>query len=222
LNDKLVKEIADKSPAKKMPIRGKYYDLDKAAARKVGEIFKIPTKKTEKVLNQFKGLFHRLELVGEFEGITFYNDSLATVPEATISAIESLGEKVETIILGGFDRKIDFDNLADKILRSEIKTVILFPSTGEKIKNTIMRQNNSRKRKKKLSYFLINPDDKVDYNSARYMREAVKIARQNTSQGKICLLSTACPSFSIFKNYQEKGNLFKKYVRQNNYGQKKK
>jgi UDP-N-acetylmuramoyl-L-alanine---L-glutamate ligase len=221
-DNKLVKKIADKSLAQKIEIKGEYYQLDKMAAQKVGEIFGISHKKIEKTINNFKGLPHRLELVGTFKGITFYNDALATIPQATISAIDALKEKVETIILGGFDRNINFKDLANRILKSKIKTIILFPSTGQKIKNSIVRQNNLRKERKKLNYFFINQNNLPGYKSNQYMKEPIEKSKENTSKGKICLLSTACPSFSIFKDYKEKGDLFKKYAKKVNYGQKKK
>jgi len=199
--DKIVKEIAKKSRAKKIPIKGKYYELDKAAARVVGKIFKIPSKIIEKALKEFKYLPHRLELVGTFKRITFYNDALATIPEATIAAMDKLGGKVETIMLGGFERNIDFKNLAKKVLKSKIKTVILFPTTGEKIWNTITKFKRRGVSAELPKHFFVDN-----------MRDAVKLAYQNTRKGKICLLSTASSSFSIFKDYKEKGNLFKKQV----------
>lgn len=198
--DKTVKEIAKKSKAKKIPIKGKYYELDKNAAKAVGKIFKIPSSLIEKTLKEFKYLPHRLELVGKFKGIAFYNDALATIPEATMAALEKLGNRVETIILGGFERNIEFKNLAKEILKSKIKTVILFPTTGKKIWKEIIKL--ARSREVPQHFFVDN------------MPAAVKLAYQNTNKGKICLLSTASASFSLFKDYKEKGNLFKKYVRQ--------
>ena len=197
--DKLIRQFAKKTKAKKIPIEGKYYSLNKAAAKAVGKIFKIPDKIISKVLKDFKYLVHRLEPVGTFGGITFYNDALATIPEATLAAIEALGRRVETIMLGGFERNITFRNLAEKVLKSKIKTVILFPTTGEKIWREILRQAHGKKLPK---HFFTNN-----------MREAVALAYQHTNKGKICLLSTASSSFSIFKDYKEKGNLFKKYVK---------
>jgi UDP-N-acetylmuramoyl-L-alanine---L-glutamate ligase len=208
--DKIVKKTALKSLSKKIPIKGEYYDLDRAAARAVGKIFKISPQVIEKSIKKFKGLPHRLELVGTFRGVTFYNDALATIPEATIFAINTLGDKVETIILGGFDRNINFKKLADRVLESKIKTIILFPPTGKKIWNNIVRQNNLKTKNKKLNHYFI---DKKGICPAEYIKEAVKLAYQNTKKGKICLLSNACPSFGIFKNYKEKGDLFKKYVK---------
>lgn len=193
-NDNLIKKLIGNSKAKKIPIKGEYYDLDIAAAREVGKIFKIPEKTIQKSIKSFKYLPHRLERVGTFKGITFYNDALATIPEATIGALKVLGQKVETIMLGGYDRNIDFEKLAEEIRRSKVKTAILFPTTGQKIWQSL-------KTTRIRPFFTDN------------MKDAVKIAYQNTRPGKICLLSTASSSFSIFKDYKEKGNLFKQYVR---------
>ena len=207
--DKLISQIVKKSKAKKIPVGGNYYELDKAAAKAVGELFKIPTKTIDKAIKKFKPLPHRLELVGTFKGITFYNDALATIPEATIGALDMLGNKVETIMLGGYERNIDFKNLAKRLLKSKVKTVILFPTTGQRIWKVITRllKFNHDSKKVPVPFFVDN------------MEKAIKIAYNNTKKGKICLLSTASPSFSIFKNYKEKGDLFKKYVRA--YGRKK-
>ena len=192
------KRISFSSPAKKIPVRGKYYELNKAAARAVGKIFKVPSKIIDKAIKEFKYLPHRLELVGTFRGITFYNDALATIPEATMTAIDSLGPRVQTIMLGGFERNIDFKNLAKKVLQSKIKTVILFPTTGERIWKEIMKLSRGR--------------GVPEHFSTDNMRDAVKLAYRHTGKRKICLLSTASSSFSIFRDYKEKGNLFKKQV----------
>jgi len=196
--DKLVKEIAEKSKAKKIPIKGKFYLLNVAAAKAVGKIFGISEKNIKKAIKNFKPLPHRLEYVGKFRGIKFYNDALSTIPETTIAALDNLGNNVQTIFLGGFDRGLDFKNLAKRVLKSKIKNLILFPTTGEKIWREII----SLKNKNKFKAFLV-----------QNMRDGVKLAFEHTGKGKICLLSCASPSFSIFKDYKEKGNLFKKYVK---------
>ena len=214
--DKLVQEIARKTIAKKVPIKGRYLSLDKEAAKAVARILKLATKRVNKALREFKGLPHRLEEVGSFRGITFYNDSLATIPQATIEALKVLGGKVETLILGGFDRKIEFRELAREILKSKVKTLIFFPTTGEKIWKEIERQN-----KKRLKPFFVNGAKKTSFssspspgkNGAQYMRDAVKIAFSQTKRGKVCLLSPAAASFNLFRDYRERGNLFKKYVK---------
>ena len=173
------------------------------AARTVGKIFKISTKVIAKAIKEFKPLPHRLELVGTFKGITFYNDALSTIPETAILAMTALGKRVQTIFLGGFDRKIDFKKLAKYILKQKnVKNLILFPTTGEKIWQAIVRSRGEQFSAELPRHFFVE-----------YMRDAVKLAYENTQKGKICLLSCASTSFSIFRDYKEKGNLFKKYVK---------
>ena len=198
--DKLVREIAKQSKAIKIPIKGEYYKLNKTAAKTVGKIFKIPKEKIAKAIKNFKPLPYRLELVGTFKRITFYNDALSTIPETAILAMEALGKRVQTVFLGGFDRKIDFKKLAKYILKNKnIKNLILFPTTGEKICKEIIKLSQN---KKVPRHFFVNN-----------MPEGVRLAYQYTQKGKIALLSCASTSFSIFRDYKEKGNLFKKYVK---------
>ena len=199
--DKLVSQIAKKTKAKIIPIKGGYYNLDRQAAKKVGKLFKIPKEKIEKAINNFKPLPHRLEPVGTYRGVTFYNDSLATIPEATIAALDILGDRVETIFLGGFDRKIDFKGLAKRVLQSKIKNIILFPTSGKRIWEALRLTSFAQGKKLPKHYFLDN------------MQKAVKLAYKYTGKGKICLLSCASPSFGLFKDYAERGDLFKKYVK---------
>ncbi len=201
--DKLVSNFAKQSKAKKIPIFGEYYDLDKNAARAVGKIFGISGNIIENAIKNFKPLEHRLENVGTFKGITFYDDALSTIPETAIFAINTLGNKVQTIMLGGYDRGIDFRKLAKKVIESKIKNLIFFPTTGEKIWSDIKKMGGE---KKFQTFFVSN------------MKDAVKIAYENTAKRKISLLSCASTSFSIFKDYREKGDLFKKFVKL--YGKK--
>ena len=212
LGNKIVREIAKKSKAKKIAVKGEYYDLDRKAAEAVGKIFKVKDSIIYKTIKNFKNLPHRLELVGTFKGITFYNDALSTIPETAILAMETLGKRVQTIFLGGFDRKIDFKKLAKSILENKnIKNIILFPTTGEKIWQEIVKSARGRASGKLPRHFFVDN-----------MRDAVRLAYQHTQKGKICLLSCASTSFSIFRDYKEKGNLFKKYVKKFAICQKKK
>ena len=220
--DKNVREIAKKSKAKKIPIKdyskilksvrikkmpfyGEFYGLNIACAIEVGKIFGVKTEKIKNGIEKFKPLPHRLEYVGKFKGIEFFNDSLSTIPQTTIAALNSLGRKVETLILGGYDRGIDFKGLAKEILKRKIKNLILFPATGEKIWQEILN--------------LIKDDSKLPRAIlVQNMRDGVKTAYRITKKGKICLLSPASPSFGLFRDYKERGNLFKKYVKY--YGKK--
>lgn len=196
--DKTCWSIARKSRAKKIAIRGSYYELNKAAVKAVAGIFGV------KASIKFKELPHRLEFVGEFKKIRFYNDSLSTIPEVAIFALDCLGKDVQTMIMGGFDRGQNFESLAKRILSSKIKNVILFPRTGRKIWQQLRKL---QKNKRAIAAFFVNN-----------MRAAVKLAYECTGKNKICLLSPASPSFGIFKNYKERGGLFKKFVKL--YGKK--
>jgi len=191
--DKIVKKIAQQSKARKIPIKGKYYELNKEAAEAVAKIFRVP------MVKKFKLLPHRLEFVGKFKGIEFYNDSLSTIPQTTIEALDFLGDKVETLILGGFDRRLGFRELAKRIEKSKIKTLILFPTTGKRIWRELMD----------IRY----PLNIVRHFFTEDMEEAVKLAYKYTNKDKICLLSPASPSFGIFKDYQDRGDQFKKFVK---------
>jgi UDP-N-acetylmuramoylalanine-D-glutamate ligase len=202
--DKLVRSFAKKSKAKKIPIQGKYYELDREAARAVGKIFGIPKNSIENSLKTFHFLPNRLEHVGTFRGITFYNDSLATIPQATIEALNTLGNKVETLIAGGYDRGVNFDNLAKKILESTIQTLILFQPSGKRIQLAVDKIKMCDKK---------FPSRKIKYFFATNMKEAINFAYQYTQRGCICLLSPASASFGLFKNYQTRGNAFKKWIR---------
>ncbi len=196
--DKNLKELAKKTKARKIPIRGKYNQINIAAASKVGELLKIPKGKIKQAIKIFKPLEHRMEFVGEFKDIKFYNDSLATLPEATIAGIESFNNKVETIILGGLEiPKINFSGLAKKIVKSQIKNLVFLPGNRGKIIKEI------KKRSKKLPKIFF----------VQSMEQAVKTAYQNMPQGGVCLLSPTAPSFNLFKDYKDRGNQFKKFVR---------
>jgi UDP-N-acetylmuramoyl-L-alanine---L-glutamate ligase len=195
--DSRVKDIAKKSRAKKISIEGKYYQLNMEAARRVGEIFKIPSQKIETAIKSFKPLPHRLEYVGKFKGVEFYNDSLSTIPEATMEALDYLGGKVQTLIAGGYDRGLDFEKLAERISRSKVETLILFPKTGEKIWGSLKDKKSNIVR-----HFFTSS-----------MEEAVRLGYKYTKSGKVCLLSPSSPSFGIFKDYAERGEAFKKFVK---------
>jgi len=165
------------------------------------KILGIKNTDIEKAISSFKGLEHRLEFVKKVKGIEFYDDAISTTPESTMAGMEVFGDRLGTMILGGQDRGYNFKNLAKKIFELKIKNIILFPDSGKTIWQEIEKvyQKNKTSLPKKLE--------------TSNMKEAVQFAYKNTTPGKVCLLSTASPSYSIFKNFKEKGDLFKKEVK---------
>jgi len=210
----LIKNLAKKVSSKKIPIDSQRYiqffnkypklktithSDNLSAVFEIANIFKINQANILRALKSFKPLEHRLEYVGQFQGIHFYDDSIATIPEAAIFALDTLGSDVQTLILGGYDRGIDFKKLSQDLeKRKNLKTLILFPNSGKKI-----WQGINPKLRQRFNHVFVNN-----------MEKAVKLSYQYTEPYKICLLSCASPSFGLFKNYKERGDLFKKYIRE--------
>lgn len=156
----------------------------------VSNILNLDNLLTAKAINDFKPLEHRMEYVGKFNNIIFYNDSIATIPEATINCIETL-TNVNTLIFGGLDRKINYSNFVDYLNKSAIENFICMPETGYKIGKMLINKN-------------------VLY--ADSMKKAVLLAYKVTSKNKICLLSPAASSYNSYKNFEEKGKNYKEMI----------
>lgn len=143
-------------------------------------------------LNEFESLPHRLEFVGEFSGVKFYNDSISTVPESTIEAIKTLG-KIDTLLLGGFDRGIEYSILTDYLINTDINNLVLMGKAGERM-------------------FKLLKDKGVDDQKIKVvdnMDEAFLIIATNAKMGGICLLSPAASSYDKYKNFEHRGDAFK-------------
>ncbi len=141
---------------------------------------------------EFRGLEHRIEFVREKNGVKYYNDSKGTNPDATINAIDAMKGKI-ILIAGGRDKGIDYGNLIMKI-KEKVRYLILI---GEAKKKIALKA-------KDLNY------DYIIY--ADTLEEAVDIANSYSNVGDNVLLSPACSSFDMFKNYEERGEKFKEKV----------
>lgn len=161
----------------------------------VAKLLNLDLNKAKKTIDKFTGLEHRLELVGTFNEITYYNDTIATIPEATISGIEAL-KNVNTLIFGGMDRGIDYNPLINYLKSSNVENLICMPETGYKIGKEL--ENTSKN---------------VIY--VETLEEAVIKAKEITKKSTICLLSPSAPSYNYFKNYIEKGNKYKELIKNN-------
>jgi len=158
------------------------------------DYIKLPIEKVILQMMSFQSLPHRLEFFAKVKGIRFYNDSISTIPQATIKALESV-ENVATIILGGFDRGIDYKNLIDFLTNYRPLNILLLGEVGSKLELCLKQQNY------KGSTFICHS-----------LKEAVGKAFELTPKNAVCLLSPAASSYDSFKNFEERGNLFKQIV----------
>lgn len=162
-------------------------------------------------LKSFSWLPHRLQDIWTYRWITFIDDAISTTPESTIEAIKTFWDKTETIFLWWTDRGYDFKNLVEIIQNSSIVNIVLFPDTGKnilKIFQNILGASVNEEKELNKEFQIKN----YNFLFTNAMQEAVKFAYKYTSIWKICLLSTASPSYSNWKNYEEKWDEFKKYI----------
>lgn len=186
-------------PVQAIPLTGKFNLQNVMPAIVVGKIFGLANEVINAAIQEFKPLEHRLEFAGACNGISFYNDSLATTPEATIAAIQAFSGKRIILLGGGFDRGQNFAELARMILTGDVKAVILFPTTGERIWNEIVSQAGGK-------------GSLPEHVHVTNMKDAVQEAYGLAKEGDIVLLSPAGASFSGFRDYRDRGNQFKAEV----------
>ena len=139
---------------------------------------------------------HRLEYCGTYGDVKFYDDSISTICETCINAIKSVAD-IETILIGGMDRGIDYKELEEYISRQAGLNIILMADSGKRIYREMTLSG------------LANP--RIRYVTT--LEEAVALAKKITSKGRSCVLSPAAASYGIFKNFEERGDRFKELVR---------
>ena len=177
-------------------LQGEHNKENIAAAIEVAQLAGIRRSVIKQVIVKFPGLEHRLEFVRQAKDIAYYNDSFATTPDSAITALKSFSQPL-VLLAGGAEKKSDFKRLAT-IIKQRVKFIVLFKGEATPRLKKLLRQKNFPARKIK------------QVNS---MREAVLTARKEARPGDVILLSPACASFGIFKNYKDRGNQFKQIVR---------
>ncbi len=196
-----------------LPARVKYFSKTNSPSKLVGEhnkeniaaaieavkIVGVKEKTFVAAIKSFNGLEHRIELVGNFKGVAYYNDSFATTPESTIIALKSFHQPI-ILLAGGAEKKSNFKELA-KMINKKVKYLVLFvgdatPRLKGEVDKAGFKKNNIK---------IVNST-----------KEAVSIARRQAEAGDVVLMSPACASFGMFKNYKERGKLFKLAVKSMN------
>lgn len=147
-------------------------------------------------IKEFNGVEHRLEFVREKNNVKWYNDSIGTSPASTIAGLNAFDENI-ILLAGGSDKGLDYKEVGETIA-SKVQTLILTGPTATKIEEATRKALNG---------------EKVEICYVENMEEAVKLANKKAKPGDIVLLSPASASFDAFKNFEERGNKFKEFVK---------
>lgn len=177
-------------------LKGEHNRQDIAYALAAARVFGVSDDAARLAISGFGGIEHRMEYVGVINDVTYYNDSIATIPTAVMGAVKAIGN-VDTHVFGGLDRGIDYTDFIAFLKDNNVKNLIGLPETGHIIIDELKRQGCTK-----------------NMICARDMADAVENADKFTEKGKSCLFSPAAASYNYYKNFEEKGKHFKKLVQQ--------
>lgn len=181
-------------PVHELPVMGKHYQANALAALAIGYSFGLPFEAMLNVLRTFKGLPHRCQLVRERTKVRWYNDSKGTNVGATLAAIEGLGSEITgklILIAGGIGKHADFHALVP-VIEKYVRHVVLIGEAARELNEVI--------------------GGKVPTSFAASMEEAISQSDAAAKPNDSILLSPACASFDMFKNYEHRGEVFTKLV----------
>ena len=151
----------------------------------------------KKIAQTFGGVEHRIEFVREFDGVRYYNDSIATSPSRVISGLKAFGTKI-IVLMGGSDKGNDMSEMVPYILKY-VKLLVLNGATADKIYDTIVADPNYK-------------DSGIVIEKVPTMAEALEVAKSKAQSGDIVSLCPACPAFDQFKTFEYRGREFKRLV----------
>ncbi|MDD3705211.1 MAG: UDP-N-acetylmuramoyl-L-alanine--D-glutamate ligase [Clostridiaceae bacterium] len=154
----------------------------------------VPASVIADTLKSFKGVEHRIEYVEEIDGVIYYNDSKGTNTDASIKAVEAM-KRPTLIIAGGYDKGSEYDDFIESF-GNVVKHMILIGSTADKLEETAHKHGF------------------MNTYKAKDLKEAVMKCHSLANPGECVLLSPACASWGMFSNYEERGRLFKEYVKE--------
>lgn len=178
-----------------IPLHGEHNKLNIKAALLACQNFGLPLTELLPHIRTFIPLEHRQEFVGIFGGVKFYNDSISTIPQAAIAALKTI-QKVDFLMLGGYDRGIDYSSLALFLKENPVANVLICGEAGESINKCLQD---------------------IDYEGVvvRYkdMSHAFDIIKNNAKLNDVCLLSPAAASYDQYVNFEERGRVFKDFAK---------
>ena len=190
----MIREAGAETPLALDPLKlpGAHNRMNLLAAALACHCFGLPVERYAPVLRAFPGIEHRLELAAEIDGVRYYNDSAATIPQATAAALESLPPPIH-LIAGGTDKQLDFQPLLGSIHRAE-RILLLRGSATEKMRALFDEHS--------IPYE--GPFDTLE--------ETISRATGGAGPGTSVLFSPGCASFELFLNEFDRGNTFKRLV----------
>lgn len=183
-------------PADRIKLLGTHNHFNIAVAYFMTSPF-VSTEEFDKALCSFDPLAHRLEYVGTVRGIRWYDDSISTACATAVEAVRSVPD-VGTILIGGMDRGIDYSSLVEFLSVSDVN-VICMETSGKRVYDMLCDSV---------------PEETERIRYVHHLEDAVKLAAKITPDGKSCVLSPAAASYGIFRNFEERGDAFKKLVRE--------
>jgi len=194
-NEIIIKENDPICPVSAIALKGKHNQQNVCAA--LSAVWDLLEQKQHitSVLEHYRGLPHRLEVVKEIGGVTYVDDSFGTTPETAIVAMEAYSEP-KILILGGSDKGADYTELAKAVKQNNVKQVVLIGAMASKIQQCL---------------------DAIDFKHYTFggdsMPEIIATCKNYAAEGDVVLLSTGCASFGMFKNYEDRGEQFSQAVR---------
>lgn len=187
-------------PSEEISLVGGHNVANIAAAYAASSLVGVRWEQFAAPLRTYQALPHRLQPVGEVDGVRYVDDSISTICESAIQAIHSLPE-LGSVLIGGMDRGIDYTPLEEALCTAPVDHVILMYDTGKRIWEELLSRFPAVTERCKIHLV----DD---------LEQAVALAKQVTPRGKRCLLSPAAASYGFFRNFEERGNAFQQLVLQ--------
>ena len=176
-------------------LRGRHNAMDIGFASAAAKAMGADEDSIRRAIEKFEGIPNRMEYFGTYAGVDYYNDAIATIPEAVLCAVEAIGN-VGTLIIGGLDRGLDYTEFEKALSVLEIDNLVCLPETGHNIADNIEK---------------IGTD--ICMYKAKDLPDAVDFCVTNTKKGKACIMSPAAASYNYYRDFEEKGNHFKQLVK---------
>lgn len=186
-------------PVDDIKLLGRHNLYNVLSAIAVAQIFQVSASSLRQSISNFRGLAHRLELVAELDKVKYYDDSIATNPTASSAAIRSFPQGKVVLLAGGSDKKLDLKEYFTSIIEQKVKALLLFPPLGEKILEELEKMWQERQ---------LDAGTFPKYRICQSMPEAVEQAQLWAQADDVVLLSPACASFGLFKDYLDRGQQF--------------